>query len=280
MFVPELSLAVDYTWSLDLPALAAVTCAGGAYAWRLRDLRRRPAPRSGATPTHDTLRALAFAAGLLVILIALISPIDDLGENRLFTAHMVQHLLLEDLAPMLLLVGLSLTFLRPAVRRLRPFEERLGPLAHPAAALVLYVGLMWLWHVPAMYELALDHARAHALEHASFFTAGIAFWWFLIEPVPPRHRLTGPWALAYLSTAKLLMGVLGVALAFSTEALYSNYEEAPRTWGLTALEDQNIGGLVMMVEQSLVLVIAFVVFFARMIERSDAEQRRREAMEG
>ena len=105
---------------------------------------------------------------------------------------MVQHLLLADLAPILLLVGLSRAFLRPAVRRLRPLEERLGPLAHPAVALALYVGLMWLWHVPAMYELALDHAWAHALEHASFFTAGIAFWWYLIEPVPPRHRLTAP----------------------------------------------------------------------------------------
>ena len=215
MSVPELSLAVEYTWSLNLPALAAVTSRAAPTRGGCATCGARPAPRSGDTPTHDTLRALAFAGGLLVILIALISPVDDLGENRLFTAHMVQHLLLADLAPILLLVGLSRAFLRPAVRRLRPLEERLGPLAHPAAALVLYVGLMWLWHVPAMYELALDHAWAHALEHASFFTAGIAFWWYLIEPVPPRHRLTGPWALAYLATAKLLMGVLGVVLAFS-----------------------------------------------------------------
>ncbi len=280
MTVPDLPAAVEYSWSLNPPVLLAVTLAGGVYALRLRDLRRAPAARSGDTPTHDTLRALAFAGGLLMILIALVSPVDDLGENRLFTAHMVQHLLLADLAPILLLVGLSRAFLRPAVRRLRPVEERLGPLAHPAVALALYVGLMWLWHLPAMYELALDHPWAHALEHASFFTAGLAFWWYLIEPVPPRHRLTGPWALAYLATAKILMGLLGVVLAFSPDALYSTYEDAQRTWGLTAVEDQNVGGLVMMVEQSLVLVIAFAVFFARMIDRSEAEQRRREALEG
>ncbi len=280
MTLHDLPVAVEYSWSLNLPALAAVTLAGGAYAWRLRDLRHRPAARRGDTPARDSLRGLAFAGGLLIILIALVSPLDDLGEHRLFTMHMVQHLLLADLAPILLLVGLSRAFLRPAVRRLRPLEERLGPLAHPAAALALYVGLMWLWHVPAMYELALEHAWAHALEHASFFTAGVAFWWFLIEPVPPRQRLTGPWALAYLATAKLLMGVLGVALAFSPDVLYSTYEDAPRTWGLTALEDQNVGGLVMMVEQSLVLVLAFVVFFTRMLGRSEAEQRRREALEG
>jgi cytochrome c oxidase assembly factor CtaG len=280
MTVPEPFLAVEYTWSLNVPVIAGVALAGGAYAWRLRDLRHAPAPRSGDSPAHDSLRALAFAGGLAVVLLALVSPIDRLGEERLFTMHMVQHLLLADLAPILLLLGLSRAFLRPAVRRLRPVEERLGPLAHPAVALALYVGLMWLWHLPAMYELALDHSWAHALEHASFFTAGIAFWWYLIEPVPPRHRLTGPWALAYLGTAKLLMGVLGVILAFAPDALYSTYEDAPRTWGLTAVEDQNVGGVVMMVEQSLVLVIAFAVFFSRMLERSESEQRRREAMEG
>jgi putative membrane protein len=277
MSVTSLPVGVEYTWSLNVPALIAVGFAAAAYGWRLRELRDHPAARTGDSPTRDTLRALAFAAGLLVILLALVSPIDRLGEDRLFAAHMVQHLLLADIAPILLLAGLSRAFLRPAVRRLRPLEQRLGPLAHPAAALVLYVWLMWLWHVPAMYELALDHAWAHALEHASFFTAGVTFWWFLVEPVPPRHRLTGAWALGYLSTAKLLMGALGVVLAFAPDALYGTYEAAPRTWGLTAVEDQNIGGLVMMVEQSLVLVAAFAVFFIRMLERSEAEQRRREA---
>jgi putative membrane protein len=280
MPVPELPLAVEYEWTLNIPVLAAVTLAGGAYAWRLRDLRRTPAPRTGDRPARDALHALAFAGGLAIVVVALVSPIDRLGEERLFTMHMVQHLLLADLAPILLLAGLSRAFLRPAVRRLRPIEEALGPLAHPVAALVLYVGLMVLWHTPAMYELALDHSWAHALEHASFFGAGVAFWWFLIEPVPPRRRVTGPWALAYLATAKVLMGLLGVILAFAPDALYQTYEDAPRTWGLTAVEDQNIGGLVMMVEQSLVLVVAFVVFFTRMLERSEAEQRRREALEG
>ena len=279
MSVPTLPFAVEYTWSLNVPALIAVGLAGGVYAWRLRDLRRDPSARSGDTPTRDALRAVAFAAGLVVVLIALVSPVDDLGENRLFAAHMVQHLLLADIAAVLLLVGLSRAFLRPAVRRMRPIEERLGPLAHPITALVVYVGLMWLWHIPAMYELALNHAWAHALEHASFFTAGIAFWWFLIEPVPPRYRLTGPWALGYLAAAKILMGLLGVVLAFAPDALYGTYEDAPRTWGLTAVEDQNIGGLVMMVEQSIVLVVAFAVFFVRMLERSESEQRRREARE-
>jgi putative membrane protein len=280
MIVPFLAADVDYSWSLNPAVLVTVGLAGGIYAWRLRDLRRAGAgARSADGPTRDALRALAFGAGLAVLLIALVSPIDRLGEERLFTMHMTQHLLLADLAPILLLLGLSRAFLRPAVRRLRPVEEALGPLAHPATALALYVGLMWLWHVPAMYDLALEHPWAHALEHASFLTAGLAFWWYLIEPVPPRHRVTGPWALAYLASAKVLMGLLGLLLAFSPDVIYDAYESAPRTWGLSPLEDQNVGGLVMMVEQSIVLVIAFAVFFARMLERSEAEQRRRERLE-
>jgi putative membrane protein len=135
---------------------------------------------------------------------------------------------------------------------------------------------MGLWHVPAMYELALDHPWAHGLEHLSFFSAGMAFWWFVIEPIPPRHPLRGMAMLGYVAGAKLLLGALGVVLAFSPNAIYDTYEQAPRTWGLTPLEDLNVGGLVMMLEQSLVLVVFFAILFARMLNESEREQQRRE----
>jgi putative membrane protein len=266
--------AVDYRWSLEPQVLAALALAAGVYAWRVRDLNR-----GRALSGRDRLRAAAFAGGLVTLFIALCSPIDDLGEERLFTAHMAQHLLLADIAPILLLLGLSRAFMRPAIRRLRPIEEALGPIAHPLTALLALVATMWLWHLPAFYELALDHAWAHALEHATFFTAGIAFWWFVIEPVPPRHRLRGPAEIAYITSAKVLMGALGVVLAFSPDAIYETYEDAPRTWGLSPAADLNVGGLVMMLEQSLVLVIVFAFAFARMLERSEREQQRRERLE-
>ena len=120
-------LAGLYTWTLSPPVLATIALAGGVYAWRLRDLRRA----TGIHPRRDRVRAAAFGAGLLVLFVALASPLDRLGEERLFTAHMVQHLLLADLAPILLLLGLSRTMLRPAVRRLRPVEERARPARAP-----------------------------------------------------------------------------------------------------------------------------------------------------
>src|SRR6476620_4683624 len=171
--------AVDYRWSIQPVVIATILLAAAVYWWRARDLHR-DRPMSG----RDWARAASFGAGLTVVFLALCSPIDTIGEPRLFSLHMAQHLLLADIAPILLLLGLTRAFMRPAVRRLRPVEEALGPLAHPLVALVALIATMWAWHLPALYELALNHAWAHALEHAMFFTTGVAFWWFLIEPVP------------------------------------------------------------------------------------------------
>jgi cytochrome c oxidase assembly factor CtaG len=165
-------------------------------------------------------------------------------------------------------------------RLIQPVERSLGLLAHPIAALVLLAGVIWAWHTAVLYELALHHPLAHELEHVMFFVGGLAFWWFVIEPIPPRHRLSGIATLGYVTAAKLLLGGLGVALAFSPNALYDTYEQAPRTWGLSTVEDLNIGGVVMLVEQSIVLVIFFAILFARMLERSEEAERRRERFGG
>ena len=256
--------------------LVPILGAGAVYAWRVRDLRLHPGRSSGGP---NALRCGAFYAGLALAVVALVPPLETLAEDRLFTAHMIQHLLLADLVPILLLVGLTRPLLRPAVRRLRPVEEGLGPIAHPATALVLYVGMMWLWHVPALYDAALSNPWVHALEHACFLTTGLAFWWFLIEPVPPRNRLTGPWAVGYVVAAKLLMGLLGVVLTFTPSVIYDHYKHTEPAWGLTPLQDINMGGIVMSLEQSLVLIVFFTIAFARMMESSEREQQRRERAE-
>ncbi|MBX5470258.1 MAG: cytochrome c oxidase assembly protein [Thermoleophilaceae bacterium] len=261
-------------WTLD-PAFLAVLAAGTVLYCRRFVHARREAGGRGAGPRQAAL----FAAFVLVMLVALVSPLDGLGEDYLFSMHMTQHILIVDIGPLLLLLSLSRVILRPLTRRLVAVERALGPVAHPVTGILLWLALVYLWHVPPLYNAAVEHDAVHALEHVSFFTAGLAVWWPLVQPVPMRHRLTGLWTFAYIFGAKVGLGLLGVYLTWSDHVAYGYYEHVPRIWGLTALEDQNLGGAIMMVEQSIVLVLAFAVLFVRMLLQSEQEELRRERLE-
>jgi cytochrome c oxidase assembly factor CtaG len=261
-------------WTFDPGPLAAMAVGAFVYVRRFRTARAEAGGR-GAGP----LQAAAFAAAMLALLAALVSPIDRLGEDYLFSAHMVQHILLGDIAPLLLLLSLSRVIMRPATRRFSGLERRLGALASPPVFIVLWLALIYVWHVPALYDAALEHPAAHALEHACFFTAGVAVWWPLIQPVPMRRRLTGVQPLMYIFAAKVGLAALGIYLAWSTGVAYDYYTRVPRIWGLSAIEDQNAGGAIMLVEQSIVLVIVMVVLLMRMLDQSEEEERRRERLE-
>jgi len=267
-------------WLADPAVLAPLALLAFVYARRFRQARveaggRRGPPGRQAGP----LQAAAFVGAMLALLIALASPLDGLGEDYLFSAHMLQHVLLGDVAPLLLLLSLSRVIMRPLTRRLTSVERALGSVAHPATGIGLWLGLMYLWHVPALYDAALRHPGVHLLEHISFFTAGVCVWWPLIQPVPMRRRLTGMWPLAYIGAAKFGLAALGLYLTWSTSVLYPYYETVPRIWGLSAIQDQNIGGAIMMVEQSLTFVIVLAAVFIRLLAGSEAEERRRERLE-
>ena len=261
-------------WFSDPFVLVPLALLAGVYVWRFREARREAGGR-GAGP----LQALAFAGAMLALLAALVSPVDGLGEDYLFSAHMVQHVLLGDIAPLLLLLSLSRVIMRPATRRLVGLERALGPFASPVTGLALWLGLMYLWHLPPLYDAAAEQPLVHLLEHGSFFAAGLALWWPLVQPVPMRRRLTGMQPLAYIATAKGGLAALGLYLAWSAGSLYPHYESTPRIWGLSPVEDQNVGGVIMMVEQSLTLVIVMVVLFVSMLARSEEDERRRERLE-
>ena len=251
----------------------------GIYVWRFARAREEVGARGGGARGVGPLQAVAFAGGMLAILVALVSPIDGLGEQYLFSAHMVQHVLLGDIAPLLILLGLSRVILRPATRRLMSVERRLGPLASPATGLIAWLVLMYLWHIPALYDAAVEHPLVHLLEHLSFFAAGVALWWPLIQPIPMRRHLTGLQPVAYIGTAKAGLAALGIFLTWSTTAIYPYYEDTPRIWGLTPVEDQNVAGVIMMVEQSVTLAVVLVVLFMRMLRQSEIDQLRRERLE-
>lgn len=223
-------------------------------------------------------RLALYAAGLLTVLVALVSPLDSLGEH-LMAMHMVQHMLLLDIAPILMILGLTKGLLRPITRRIHALERRAGYLAHPAFAVFLYVGVLWLWHIPAMYDQAQGSSVIHALEHLSFSAVGSLYWWHVLSPIRSRLRLGGLGPVAYMTSGKLFVGLLGIALAFAPTVLYPFYAHQPHYWGLTALEDQSIAGLVMALEQSVVMGIALVVLFVRMLGESEREAQRSERFE-
>jgi putative membrane protein len=262
------------TWHLTPQVLLPMLLLIGIYVFRFRESRREAGPR--AAPWW---RGVAFAASMVVLFIAVASPVDTLGENYLFSAHMVQHILLGDLAPLLLLVSLSRHMMRPLTRRLHKIERAMGRLANPITFIFAWLFLITLWHIPALYDAALEHPFVHGLEHATFFTAGTLVWWPLIQPVPMRRRMTGLWPVAYVGAAKFGLALLGLYLTWSASVLYDYYEHVPRIWGLSAIEDQNAGGAIMMVEQSLTFVVVLVALFVQMLTRSETEQRRRERLE-
>jgi putative membrane protein len=260
-------------WTLEPSVLVGVAALAVLYflAWR-----RGRATGGAHRPGYG--RLTLFAGGLLVILAALVSPVDDLGD-QLLVMHMVQHILLLDIAPILLILGLTKVLLRPVTRRLQVVERRAGYLAHPAFAVVVYVGFMWAWHVPAMYDAALRSTAVHALEHVCFFTAGALYWWHLLSPIRNRYRLTGLGPVAYMVATKLLVGLLGILLAFAPSVIYPFYAGHPHYWGLSPHTDQSMAGLVMALEQSIVMGTALVVVFFRMLSESEREAQRKERFE-
>jgi cytochrome c oxidase assembly factor CtaG len=267
------SVTPSIEWSFEPDVLVVVGALALVYVWAWRRARRPGEPHPPGAG-----RLTLFMTGLVMILVALVSPVDKLGE-QLLMMHMVQHVLLLDVAPILLILGLTKGLLRPVTRRVQAIERRAGFLAYPAFAVLAYAGFMWLWHVPAMYDAALNHSGIHILEHLCFALAGGLYWWHLLSPIRSRLRLGGMGPVLYMVSTKLLVGLLGIALAFAPNAFYPFYEHHPHYWGLTAGQDQNLAGLIMALEQSIVMGIALVWLFVRMLAESEREAQREERFE-
>jgi cytochrome c oxidase assembly factor CtaG/polyferredoxin len=211
-------------------------------------------------------RALAFTGGLVILWVAIASPLDAFS-GFLLSAHMVQHLLLMSVAPPLILLGTPLlpllrglprTFARDGVGPflIWPALRRVGnTITHPVSCWTIMAITLCAWHIPAAFDLALRSPAWHKLEHACFFGASLLFWWPVVRPFPSRPH----WPLwsvpLYLLAADLLNTSLSAILTFADHVLYRQYLEVPRLFGATALADQNCAGLIMWVPGSLVFLI-------------------------
>jgi putative membrane protein len=260
------------TWSFEPVTVTILVALGIAYGWAWKRARRPGQPHPPGLG-----RAGLFFGGILVTALALLSPIDSMGDE-LMVMHMVQHVLLLDITPILMILGLTKGILRPVTRRIHRIERRAGRLAHPAAAVLVYAGMLWLWHWPALYDLAQGTSAVHVGEHLCFVAVGSLYWWHVLSPIRSRMRLGGLGPIAYMTSAKLLAGGLGVGLAFLPRCIYPFYASQPHFWNLTPVQDQSLAGLVMALEQSIVMGIALVYLFVRMLGESEQQAQRSERL--
>jgi cytochrome c oxidase assembly factor CtaG len=248
----------DFEWS---PLLVATLLATAAVLLRLRLAVREREGREGR------LRTVAFAAGLLLLAIAFVSPLATLAGHYLLTAHLVQVTLVMGFAPPLVLFGIPRSATAPLWLR------RVGRLVvHPACAVVLVNLVFFGWHAPVLYDAALTHAPLYALQQVMLFAVSLAFWWAIVEPTGPgRWSMNGLVKLGYILFATIPQTFAGLLFALAKHTFYAPYAAAPRVTGLDALGDQQLAGALMAVLSKLALFAAFSVILWRVLDAHGQE---------
>jgi putative membrane protein len=205
-----------------------------------------------------------------VLMIAYVSPLEGLADE-LLTFHMIQHLLIMDVAALFFVLGLTGPVMQPLLA-MRPFRW-LRHLANPIVALVIWATLLYVWHIPALYQAAtFDSPFVHALQHLSFFTAGIAFWMSLLGPLPKPAWFSGAAAAGFVFGIRLIGAVLANVLMWSGSVLYDRYSPTEAERGVSGLSDQGTAGVVMMGE-STVITLAVLTWLVLRWARQDTERQ-------
>jgi putative membrane protein len=259
------------SWNLDPVAILALIAASVLYA----SMYRRAATRSSALgPGHW----VPYAAGIAVLAVALLSPLDAIGDKWLLSAHMLQHVLLSDVAPALIVLGLRSPVLplglkASALRAVAPGGRSgrvLALLTSPWVAIPLWAAATWVWAIPAMFDFAAQHAVAHVLEHATLFYTGLALWWLIVDPLPRARLRPNGERLALLGFTRLASAAICLPLTWMTAVQYPLYASAPRGFGLSAIADQQLAGASMCFIEFLVFGIAFAAVFISMLGREES----------
>jgi cytochrome c oxidase assembly factor CtaG len=250
-------------WRLTPLQLAPIVALVVAYEWRARTLARRGTP-------VPAWRHMLMWVSVVLLLAALVTPIDSYGETDLFAVHMVQHVLLGDLAPLAFVASLTGPLLRPVLAL--PVFGKLRVLAHPLVALPIWAVNLYVWHVPALYEAALRHDSIHALEHACFFTGGALMWAPVVEVLPGPAWFGTGMKLGYIVVVRLIETVLGNIFLWAGKAFYPFYAAGEAAHGVSPVRDQGWAGTVMMLEGSLVTLGALAWLFLRLAAEGELKQ--------
>ena len=247
----------------SLLGLAALAAAYGIPYWRRsRTLARagRPVPR---------WRQVCFACGMGSLLVALSPPLDNLSDDLLL-GHMAQHLLIGDIAALLIVLGLTGPLLAPLLR-VRGLGG-LRALTHPVVALALWTADLYIWHLPALYQAALRHPALHVLEHMMFLSFGVLMWMALLGPLPKPRWFGALGKLSYGVAVRLVSTVLANILFWSGTVFYPYYAAGTRRWDISQLSDQSAAGSIMMVEGSFLTIGLFAWLFLRSAREGEERQ--------
>jgi putative membrane protein len=268
-------------WTWDPLVIFGLAVTGGLYGRGVYVLWQRPTGHA----LIPFWRVLVFGVGWLALFVALVSPLDALGE-ALFSAHMVQHMVLILIAAPLLVLGAPLlpvlwglpgTWRRQTGLRLgdwqRQFRSSWRVLSHPLAAWCLHTIALWVWHAPVLYEAAIRHRWVHVLEHASFLGTALLFWWTIL---PTEHgaawRREPVGVLSIFATA-MQSGALGALITFSRTPWYAIYAQTTAWWGLTPLEDQQLAGLIMWIPGGTLYMLAAAGLLATWLQEPAHERQ-------
>jgi cytochrome c oxidase assembly factor CtaG len=242
-----------YAWQADVDTTVVIPALSLLYLYAVG--------RVGASRRH----VVCFAVAMLLLALAFWTPLHHLGLHYLLTAHLLQNVILAEWAPLFVVLGISRAMAAPLARR------KVWRIAtHPAVALPVWLANYFVWHLPAVYEAALDHQSwlIH-VEHACYFATGILMWWPLVQDIP--RRLASGARAGYAFAAFVLAAPLGLLFALLPRPVYDFYVDArPRVWGLSPLADQQIAGVTMASEQAAVLFVVFLYWFRRFLAEEGA----------
>jgi putative membrane protein len=248
-------------WTIHWSTVSGLAALGAAYVWWARRLQARPATEGEEPRRVRPGQRVAFFAGLAVIFASLNGPLHDLSDYYLFSAHMVQHLLLSLAVPPLLIVGTPGWMLRPPLAN-RTVAAVARWVTKPTRCFIIFNVVIAAWHLPPLYNAAMVHHGVHIVQHLTFMTASVLMWWPLLSPLPELPRLSYPGQMLYCFLMVIPMSIVSIYIAMADRVLYPAYAVAPRVWGLTPLSDQQIGGLIMWIPGGLLFyVVMSVVFF-------------------
>jgi cytochrome c oxidase assembly factor CtaG len=246
--------------SIGAPIVVALT-------WIPYHVRSRTLARAGR-PVPGWRRG-CFAAGLLTLVVALSPPVDTLSD-QLLVVHMVEHLLIGDIAALLLVLGVTGPLIAPLLRN--RWISKLRVFSHPVVAIVTWGVNFYAWHSPYLYQEALRHDALHALEHASFLAFGMAVWMALLGPLPKPDWFGNGARLAYIICVRLIGTVLANILIFGQTVFYPYYRTGDAMHHISQLGDQVAAGGVMMVEESLLTIGLFCWLFLRIAGQVEQRQ--------